>query len=100
MLKVNVSVPHQISQDEALRRIQARVAEIKAQYSDQVTDLSENWNRYIGTLSGSARGFKASGNLAVAPSIVTVEIALPFPAVFLMGKIEAGIRDELTRLLA
>lgn len=100
MPTVNVSVPYQISQDEALARIQARVAQIKAQYSNKVSDLRENWSGYVGTFSGSARGFSVSGSLVVNPSVVTVELALPLIAFVYKGQIEAGIRNELITLLA
>lgn len=100
MPTVNVSVPYQISQVEALTRIQARIAQIKAQYSNKVSDLRENWSGYVGTFSGSARGFSVSGSLVVNPSEVIVQIGLPFIAIMYKGQIEAGIRNELTTLLA
>jgi hypothetical protein len=100
MPNVSVSVPYQISQDEALSRIQARIAQIKAQYSSQVSDLTENWNGYVGTFSGSAKGFSVSGNLAVQPSFVIVGISLPLIAFPYKAKVEAGVRAELARLLA
>jgi hypothetical protein len=100
MHKINASVPHKLTQDEALRRIQARTAKIKAQYSSMVSDLTEDWSGYVGTFSGSARGFSVLGNLSVEPSQVVVEIALPFVALPLKGQIEARIRSELATLLA
>jgi Putative polyhydroxyalkanoic acid system protein (PHA_gran_rgn) len=100
MPNVKVSVSYQIAQDEALSRIQARVTQIKAQYGNLVTNLTENWNGYVGTFSGSARGFSVSGNLVVDPSVVTTEIALPLVAFPFKGQIEARIRNELTSVLA
>ena len=100
MPNVKVSVPYQIPQDEALSRIQARIVQIKAQYASTVSNLTENWNGYVGTFSGSARGFSVSGSLAVSPSVVTVDIALPLVALPFKGQIETGIRNELTALLA
>lgn len=86
-----VSVSHPLSQDEALRRIQATVAQAKAQYSDKIDDLSESWDDYVGTFIASAMKQKASG---------TVEIALPSLAWVFKSRIESGIRDALTRMLA
>jgi putative polyhydroxyalkanoic acid system protein len=100
MPNVKVSVTYQIPQDEALSRIQARIAEIKAQYSSQVSNLAENWNGYSGAFSGSSHGFTVSGNLLVNPSLVTVAIELPVIAFAYRAKVEAGVRDELTKLLA
>jgi len=99
MPTVNVSVPYQISEDEALTRIKTRIAQIKAQHASKV-DLQENWSGYVGTFSGSVIGYSLSGSLVVKPSVVTVEIGLPFIASLYKGKIEAGIHNELTSLLA
>jgi hypothetical protein len=99
MPKVNVSVPYQIPQDEALNRVKAFVAGAKAKYSDKVRDLQENWNGNVGTFSGSGSGFAVSGTIAVNPAVIAVELAVPFAAIFLKRRIESGISDELTRLL-
>jgi len=100
MPNVKVSVPYQIPQDEALRRIQGRVAAIKAQYAGQVSNLTENWNGYVGTFSGSARGFPVSGSITVNLSEVSVEMGLPLVAIGFKGQIEQALRSELTTVLA
>ncbi len=100
MSNANVSVAYQIPQDEALSRIQTRIAEIRVQYSGRVTNLTEKWTGYSGDFSGSSHGFTVSGNLVVNPSLVTVVIYLPFIAFGFRPKIEAGLQDELTKLLA
>ncbi len=100
MPNINVSVCYQIPQNEAFTRIQTRIAQMKAQYSNTVSDLRENWSGYDGTFSGSARGFSVSGRILVDPSVVTVEVGLPFIAFAYKGQIEEGIRNELTTLLA
>jgi len=100
MSTISVSVPYQISQDEALKRIKGFVADAKVKYSNQVSDLLENWNGNVGAFSGSGSGFAVSGTIAVNPAVVAVELTVPFAAIFLKGKIESGITDALTRLLA
>jgi len=100
MPNVKVSVLYQIPQDEALSRIHGRIAEIKTQYSSQVSHLTENWSGHSGAFSGSSYGFTVSGNLVVDPSVVTVVIELPFIAFAYKAKVESGVRDELTKLLA
>jgi hypothetical protein len=64
------------------------------------SNLTENWNGYSGAFGGSSHGFTLSGNLVVNPSLVTVVIELPFIAFAYKAKVEAGVRDELTILLA
>src|ERR1700733_15868818 len=100
MSDLMVSVSHWLPQDEALRRIRAAVAHAKVQYSDKINDLHDNWNGYIGGFEVSGMGQKAPGNVAVNPSDVTVQIALPFAASLFKSKIESGIRDTDTSVLA
>jgi hypothetical protein len=99
MSTITVSIPHQLSQDEALARIKQALEQAKAQYSGQITDFRPNWNGYVGTFSGSARGFSASGTISVNPSAVLVDLTLPPIVMFFKGKIESGIHDQLGKLL-
>jgi hypothetical protein len=100
MPKLMVSVSHRLSQDEALRRIRAVVAQAKIQHSDKINDLRQSWNGYVGAFDVSGMGQKASGTVGVNPSDVTVQIKLPFAASLFKSKIESGIRDTLSRILA
>jgi hypothetical protein len=95
-----VSVSHQHSQDEALRRVQAAVDQAKPQHADNINDLRQSWNGYVGAFEVSGMGQKASGTVAVNPSDVAVQVALPFAASLFKSKIESGIRDTLTRIRA
>jgi hypothetical protein len=100
MPNLMVSVSHQLSQDEALRRIRAGVAQAKVQHADKISDLRQSWDGYVGAFDVSGMGQKASGTVAVNPSDVTVQIKLPFAASLFKSKIESGIRDALSRILA
>jgi hypothetical protein len=100
MPNLNISIPHQLSQDEALRRIKSAIADAKKQYGEKIDQLRESWNGYSGTLDVTAMGQKLGVVLTVNPSDVTVESALPMIAMMFRGKIEAAIRQEGTKLLA
>jgi hypothetical protein len=97
---LTVSVSRQLSQDQALRRIKTVVAQAKVQHSGKISDLHESWNGYLGAFEASGMGQKGSGTVAVNPSDVTIQIMLPFAASLFKSKIESGIRDTLTRILA
>ena len=100
MASLIVPVSHRLSQDEALRRIQAAVAQARAQYSDKIDDLQESWNGYFGAFQISALNQQVSGTVAVNPSDVTVRITLPFLLSVFKSRIEFGLRDVLTKILA
>jgi hypothetical protein len=95
-----VSVSHRLSQDEALRRIQAAVAQAKAKYSDKINEMSDSWDGYVGDFEVSGNGQKASGTVVVNRSDVSVKLRLPLAALLFKSKIESGIRRELMRILA
>jgi hypothetical protein len=94
-----VTVNHSLSQGEALQRIQTVVAQAKVQYSEKINDLRESWNGYVGAFQISAQNQQISVTVAVNPSDVTVEIALPSLASMFKPMIESGLRDQLTRIL-
>jgi hypothetical protein len=95
-----VSVSHRLSQDEALQRIRATVAQARAEYADEIDDLRESWSGCVGDFQISAMSQQASGAVTVNPSDVTVQITLPFLALAFKSRIEFGMQDELTRILA
>ena len=100
MSKLNITVPHKLSQDEALRRIKTLLGEIKTQFADKIKDMNEQWNGNTGTFSFSAMGFSVSGKLVVNSNEVELSGNLPFAAIFLKGKIELTIRERAESLLA
>jgi hypothetical protein len=100
MAKLNMSIPHHLSQDEALNRIKRLLGQVKQQYADRVTDLRESWEGNVGTFSFSAMGFSVSGTLNVTPSDVELNGNLPFAAGLFKGKIEQTIRERAEELLA
>lgn len=95
-----MTVPHRLTQEEALGRIQRMLGEMKQQYGNQVTDLTETWNGHTGEFSMTAMGMKISGKVAVEPGEVKLNGNLPFAAVPFKGQIEKLIREQATQLLA
>lgn len=100
MSNMNLSVPFQIPQEEAINRIKAYVTRARVQHADKIGNSHEEWNGNVGTFSSVDGPLSVSGSLTVDPSVVVVEVSLPLAAVFFKGKIEAAIREQLTRLLS
>ena len=100
MTRLQMSVPHTLSQQEAIDRIKALLQNVKIEHSDKVSDLREEWTGNVGQLSGSAMGFSVSGTVVVTPTHVEISGNLPFAASFFKSKIESTIRDRATELLA
>ena len=100
MPKLNMTVPHHLSQDEALKRIQGLLNNVRTQFADKISDLHEEWNDNVGTFSFSAMGMPVSGTLIVKPSEVELSGDLPFLAALYKSKIESTIRQQAETLLS
>ncbi len=99
MSRLKMSVPHELSQDEALRRIKNLLEEVKTQFSDKISNLYEQWDGYEGNFGFSAMGFSVSGTLTVEDDEVEISGNLPLAAMFFKGKIESTIRERAEALL-
>jgi hypothetical protein len=100
MPRLNLTVPHHLPQDEALKRIRGLLKDIKTQFADKISDIHEEWSGNIGTFRFSAMGFPVSGSLTVKPSAVELSGDLPLLAAIYKGKIESTIRERAETLLA
>jgi Putative polyhydroxyalkanoic acid system protein (PHA_gran_rgn) len=97
---LDISVPHQLSQDEALSRLKSAIADAKAEHSSKIQELREEWNGYAGTLRVTAMGQSLEVVLTVNPSDIRVQSKLPFLASMFRGQIEEAIRQQGGKLLA
>jgi hypothetical protein len=100
MPKINLSVPHNLGQEEAKRRISGLLADSRARFADKISEPTESWNGYIDQYSFKAMGFSVSGTLDVQPSQVHVEMNIPFAAYPMKGRIESEIVAHARELLA
>ena len=100
MPKLNMTVPHHLSRDEALKRIQGLLNNVRTQFADKISDLHEEWNDNVGRFSFSAMGMPVSGTLTVKPSEIELSGDLPALAALYKSKIESTIRQQAETLLA
>jgi hypothetical protein len=100
MPRIRVSVSHQLTQADALKRIKKAITEAKKQNPEKVRELNESWEGYVGNFSGTAMGHSLAASVTVNSGEVTVDGKLPLLATPFKGKIETAIQDMLRRLLA
>lgn len=100
MPSIEMSIPHQLGEQEARRRIQELLPKMKADFGDQIKDLKEEWNGNTGRFSFSVMGFSVSGNLIVNESTVDLDGDLPFAATFFKGKIKSVIQEKAQEVLS
>lgn len=100
MPSFNTEVEHQLGQDQATKRLQGLLDQVRQQYSQFVTRLDSHWVDNVLTFSLETYGFKIEGNLTVEDELVRLSGKLPLAAVAFRGKIEQSIVGELRRKLA
>jgi hypothetical protein len=99
MPKINLSVPHQLGQDEAKNRISGLMADSRTRFAGKVSNVAESWSGYADAFSFEALGFSVRGNLDVQPAHVLIELNLPWGAYPLKGRIEDEILTRARQLL-
>jgi hypothetical protein len=99
MPKVNISVPHELSQAEARSRVEHLVTDVREKYGHQLSDVHENWNGDSCELGWKSMGMGMSATLQVNPSDVTVDGTMPMAFMAFKGKMEQLVRDRLTQAL-
>jgi hypothetical protein len=99
MSHFNMSVPHQLSQEEALKRIQGLLGETKKEHGDKISNLQEKWDGNTGDFSFTIMGFAVAGSLTVMPASIDIDAQLPLAASFFKGKIEKLISEKAAQLL-
>lgn len=100
MPKMNVRVPHHLTETEATSRIKKLIGELKQKFGDRIQNLQEAWSGTGGTFSFETMGFKLSGTLSVSPSEVQIDGSLPFAALPFRGMVEEAIREKAKDLLS
>jgi hypothetical protein len=93
-------MPHNLGQDEALRRLKAAIEKAKTRNQGKVTNLKEDWNDNRLDYSFTTFSFNIKGDVTVEPDQVKLNGSLPFAAMMFKGKIEQTVREELGKLLA
>lgn len=100
MPNLSVTLPHSLGREEALARLKRYIEKLKARHEDKFSQLDEQWQAHRGQFGFSAFGFSIRADLAVEDDQVQVSGTIPLAAMLFKGKIEQGVRDELTRVLA
>jgi hypothetical protein len=100
MPKIDLSVAHKLSQEEAKSRIAGLLADARARFDGRVTNVAESWNGFVDAFSFEALGFAVSGQVDVQSAKVRIELNLPWAAIPLKGRIESEILTHARQLLA
>ena len=100
MAKLDIKIPHQLSREEALERVQGMLRKLQAEQKNTIRDVSEKWEGNQGEFSFSAKGFDLSGKIRVEDNFVIIDGQLPFALSFFKSQISRVIEEKAGEVLA
>ena len=100
MSKLEMSIPHQLDQQEAQDRIKSLLERVQSQFGNQVQDLKQEWNGNTGVFSFTVMNMPVSGTLTVNNNNVALDSKLPMAAAMFQGKIKSVIMEEAGKVLS
>ncbi len=100
MSSIDISIPHQLPEEEALGRIKTLLRNTVQQQGDKITNLQEHWDGKTGTFSFTAMGYDIAGTLTVLPDKIDLHAKVPFAVSLFKGTISKMIRDRADELLS
>ena len=94
-----VESPHQLGREEARRRLEAGVGQLKAKFGDKLNSVDESWSGDHLDVVVKAMGQAISAGLDVEADHVRLEMQLPWMLAMLAEKAKGFIRKEGQLLL-
>lgn len=97
---VQVQVPHQLTREIAILRLQEYGQRMRGEHGAKVADLEEIWQDGIAQFSFRALGFSVSGQTIVNDESAEIHVRLPLAAIPFRGLIEKEIAERLGQALS
>jgi hypothetical protein len=92
-------MPHKLTQDEARRRIQAGIVDVKQQFVGKLTQVEDRWTDNHLEFRFAALGQPITGRVDVLPESVNVSIDLPWLLAMLADRIKPEVERQGRKLL-
>jgi putative polyhydroxyalkanoate system protein len=99
MPNLTVTVPHQLSREEARRRIEEQINELRRQHGGTLSRLEDHWTGDRLDFTVGALGQTVTGHAVVEEHEVHVEVALPWLLAMLAGPVKQRIEQRGRNLL-
>ena len=95
-----MNIPHSLTQEEALNRIQQLLSNVQQRFAGQLKDVKQDWTGNEGSFSFSVMNMPVSGKLTVNNNDVALDGKLPLAASLFQGKIKEIIMEEGKKVLS
>jgi putative polyhydroxyalkanoic acid system protein len=94
-----VDIPHQFTRQEAKRRIQNGLGEIRSQLAGFATSVEDQWNEDQMDFRVAAVGQTVTGRIEVLDHSVRVEVYLPWVLSMIAERVRGRIQRQASLLL-
>jgi hypothetical protein len=94
-----VTIPHSLTQDEARRRIQLRISQLRSEFGHKVGAVQEQWTDNHLVFEVQALGQHIHGRMEVEPQTIHLEVDLPWMLALLGGRLQKEVQEEGRKLL-
>jgi hypothetical protein len=96
---LTMSIPHQLTREEAKRRIQEGLDQARRQFSGVLGQVEGRWDRYTLDLTVVGAGQDITARALVEERTVEVAVALPWMLALLAGRVRREIERHARQLL-
>jgi hypothetical protein len=100
MPRLNLTIPHLLTADEAKQRLADKLAAALAEHGNRLGNFSQQWQDHTLSFAFQVMGMSIDGTMVVEPGRVNLDASLPFAAAMFKGAIESRLRQEVAALLA
>jgi putative polyhydroxyalkanoate system protein len=94
-----IEIPHQLGQEEARRRLETGIEQLKQTFGHKVTSVDNSWTGNHLDVAIKALGQSVTAALDVETDRVRVEVQLPWMLAMIAEKAKGFIRKEGQLLL-
>ena len=99
MPNLTLSIPHQLTREEAKRRIREQIAHAQQQFGGLLGVVEERWDGYTLDAKIAAAGQTITARAVVEDRTVEVSVARPWMLAMLAGGVRKGIEERGRKLL-
>jgi hypothetical protein len=97
---MTIKVEHTLSKQEAKRRIEQLIEQLRQEYKNELQSLVVDWADDTAHIRLQVRGYSTAGSLEIKEGVVDLDFYMPFLLQVFSKKIKSVIHDRIQQSLA
>ncbi len=95
---MRIAVPHNMTRENARKRVEQRLANLLGQFGHQAEDLHHEWTGDTLHFKGKAKGLSVQGTVEITDAAMIVDTKLPLIAMPFEGRIREAVQKEADQI--